>query len=220
MNKSKQLILMLVCALSATFMTTSCLNSDDDNNTTSQMTREDSTACVMNAMGSYSGKLVYVKPASVGTSAKNDSVDVSWSIDIVTETYGQLTMNNFPVSVLSPYVSSSSFGDSPQEILAAAKTITYNTYLVPYSRVTTSGTTQYGYSIYPRTETKEFTVDYNDTSHKVVIKYAAYLQVSSSGYYYAIALKKGKHFEGNIIVSSITIDNMEYSVGTLLYFHN
>lgn len=96
MNKSKALILMIVCGLCATLFTTSCLNSDDNNNSTTELTRDDSTECVLRAIGTYTGEIVYTKPATTTAQSSLDSVDVSWEISAVTSTYGSITMNPVP----------------------------------------------------------------------------------------------------------------------------
>lgn len=219
MNKSKALFLTIVCGLCSTFFATSCLNSDDTGSSTSGLTRADSTECVSQAIGSYTGKIVYTKPSTYSAQSSLDSVDASWKIDAVTSTYGSITMSQFPASILAPYLDSSTTSDSPQAIMESAPAQPLTTWLIPYSKVASTSVTQYGYGITP-TQNMEFDVDYNGTTHKVTVKFANYLQMSSSSYYYyPVAIKYGERFEGNILVNTLTIDEQEYKIQTLLYFY-
>lgn len=220
MNKSKSLILMLVCGLCATFLTTSCLNTDDDNNNSSALSRTDSITSMEHAAGSYTGKILYNVPATSTTTASRDSVSCTWRVSSDYLTYGKLTVYDLPVSALAPYLQSTGSATSAKEVLAAAPTQSLEMYILPYTISAGTSAYYYMYALY-KDGTLKFSVDYDGSSHDVEIEFASYLYDSSySSYLYSIAAKYGSLMQGNILINSITVDSRKFTAQTYFYFHN
>jgi len=211
---------MLLCGLCTTFMTTSCLNSDDDDNGASLLTRSDSIEFIMQAMGPYSGKLSYLLPETTSSTLRRDSVDVSWTVSQYSQTIGTVAMTGFPVSALAALTATVGGSSETQAILAAAPTQTLEFVLYPYQKSSSQTATQYVYWLLPKNNL-EFTVEYDGSEHAVVIEFAGQLYSSTyQTYISAIAAKYGSGFEGNILISSVSVDNNKCPVQTYYYFHN
>lgn len=227
MNKSKSLILMLVCGLCTAFLTTSCLETNTDDSNYSNLTRSDSIASMSAVSGSYTGKLVYNIPATSTTQASKDSVNCNWTVSSTYQTYGTITVTDFPVSAIAPFLQGTSSTTTAKEILATASTQPLTMYIIPYTTTAYTSGYYYMYSLY-MDKTLSFNTEYNGSSHKVEIQFAlamnssssSYDSYDSSGYIYAIAAKYLGQMQGNILVHSVTIDGTEHSVRTYFYFHN
>lgn len=220
MNKQKPFILLMLCALCATFLTTSCLDTDDDGSGYTTYTRSDSIEQMSAAAGSYSGKMIYKTSATSSTSVKRDSVDCEWTISADYKTYGTFTVADFPVSVLASTMQTSSSTSNAKEIIAAAASQPLSMYIIPYYKQSTTTSTYYAYILYPSAEIS-FDVEYGGAAHTVTVRLTTSVYDSTiEGYISSVGAKYGSRFEGNICVSSLTIDGQQYSLQTYLYFHN
>ena len=60
-----------------------------------------------------------------------------------------------------------------------------------------------------------FYVNYANSSHKVTVSFADYITDAIGYYYYPIAYKADKLFQGNILIEKVTVDGTEHKIGTV-----
>ena len=187
MKKLKSITVALALSVATVFSVSSCLDSGNGGTQYPQMSLSDSIEAVNNAIGSFTGKLYYINPTKT-TSNREDSVDVKWRISKETMTRGGMTIENFPIKPLALYVTNMTSMVKSKEILEAAP---------------------------EQKKELEFSVDYAGSAHRVKVIFAEYITDASGYYYYPVAYKREKLFQGNIIINKVTVDGVEHSVGTV-----
>ena len=91
---------MMICCLTATFIT-SCLGNDDDNN--KQITPAEAKACMQTMRGVYTGKLYYLHTNDTNQVTSTDSLNAGW---IVNDSL--VIINNYPTKALAEHVTNAS----------------------------------------------------------------------------------------------------------------
>lgn len=214
MKKLKSITVALALSVATVFSVSSCLDSGNGGTQYPQMSLSDSIEAVNNAIGSFAGKLYYINPTKT-TSNREDSVDVKWRISKETMTRGGMTIENFPIKPLALYVTNMTSMVKSKEILEAAPEQVYTTSLIPYLKLEVSNSSYFQYSILPKKKELEFSVDYAGSAHRVKVIFAEYITDASGYYYYPVAYKREKLFQGNIIINKVTVDGVEHSIGTV-----
>ena len=214
MKKLKSITVALALSVATVFSVSSCLDSGNGGTQYPQMSLSDSIEAVNNAIGSFTGKLYYINPTKT-TSNREDSVDVKWRISKETMTIGGMTIENFPIKPLALYVTNMTSMVKSKEILEAAPEQIYTTSLIPYLKLEVSNSSYFQYSILPKKKELEFSVEYAGSAHRVKVIFAEYITDASGYYYYPVAYKREKLFQGNIIINKVTVDGVEHSVGTV-----
>lgn len=213
----KSFIYMLLCSTAIVFSLSSCLDSGGNDNPIPTMTLTDSIEATNDVPGIYTGKLYYVDPTKI-SSNKEDSLSITWTIRKDGMTSGYLTTDNFPIRPLALYITNTTSMDQSKEILKAASDQTYTTNVKPYMKLQTTTYNYYQYTIFPKSKTMTFYVNYANTSHKVIVTFADYITDTIGYYYYPIAYKADKLFQGNILIEKVTVDGTEHKIGTVFGF--
>lgn len=205
MNKMKTKILMLLCLVCTAFCATSCLNSDDNGSTYVPLTPAEKHMICVETSGSYNGYVYFVKEED---KQKADSAAVTFIVSDST-----LTMNNYPVKSISPYISDS----NAKSVLANAPAAQVNFNFIGYEIQSGSAATGNAYSLWmlPAYNEYKFTTTYTDSeakSHSIDIYFTNGMQYYSY-VYYGMASYQNKQMQANIIVKSVAVDGNTYSVG-------
>jgi len=215
MKNQKLTFTTLLCALFISLTVSSCLDSDNDDRGGFTISRTDSIAAMQSVQGSYTGKLYYYDPAKASDNTyKGDSVDINWSVRNTLQTQGELTITNLPVNILAVFLTKSHSLDMSKEILGAATTQTFNTYVKPYGKVSSSIATLYMYTIVPKNLEMTFDVNYENTRHSVKVMFANAITTSDNYYYYPVAQKVNSTFQGNVLIDKVVIDGVEYKIAS------
>lgn len=203
MKTLKSTWILLLLAVSASFVLTSCLGDDDDDNNTANgtLTPQEKILQAQTVEGFYTGKFYFDND----TTNAVDSVDVSWTITAVDST---LVIPDFPIEVLANCV----YDTTVKTILKAASprplTGTVHFY---YNENKDKG--YYTFMMVPNTNL-QFAVELNGNTHNCclnfttsTIEYNAYGQqvvFYPSGAYY------NKKLSVYMLIESITINSMQY----------
>ena len=214
MKNLKSFTVALFLSIVTAFSVSSCLETENTGNPYPELSLSDSIEAVNNALGSYTGKLYYIDPTKPSID-REDSLDISWKIEKEGMTRGYMTTENFPIKPLALYVTNTTSIDKSKEILESAPNQTYTTSVVPYLKLEVSNSLFFQYSILPKKKDMTFYVDYNGSSHRVTVTFAEYITDASGYYYYPVAYKKDKLFQGNIIIDKVTVDATEHEIGTV-----
>ena len=215
MKFMKSFIYMLLCSTAVVFSLSSCLDTGENDNPLPTMTLTDSIEAINDVPGIYTGKLYYIDPTKTSSSNKEDSLIITWTIRKDGMTSGYLTTNNFPIRPLSLYITNTTSMDQSKSILSVAGDQTYTTNVKPYMKLQTTSSNYYQYTIFPKSKEMTFYVNYANSSHKVTVSFADYITDAIGYYYYPIAYKADKLFQGNILIEKVTVDGTEHKIGTV-----
>ena len=100
MMKTRSLLTILFCCLTAVCVT-SCLKNDDDNNSSQALTKAEIAQCYMTVGGNYTGDLLYLTTSADDMTEDVDTLVGKWNIP----TDSTLIITDFPSKVLAEYVS-------------------------------------------------------------------------------------------------------------------
>lgn len=205
MNKMKTKILMLLCLVCTAFCATSCLNNDDNGSTYVPLTPAEKHVICVETSGSYNGYVYDLQ--------KKDSTAVTF---IVQDSL--LTMNNFPVKSISPYVNDVNAKNVLANAPAAEVKFNFNGFEIQQTSDATGN--YYGLWMIPAytydnsSKCYKFSTSYTDANgkgHSIEINFADGIIIN--GYtYYAVANYQSRKIKANIFVYSVVVDGSAYSV--------
>lgn len=186
MNKMKNLLLVAMCLI-ATSAVTSCLNSDDDS-LDPRLTAEEETAYLYRLSGTYTGKMFYTHNGRTKDGTKDstyrDSIkNICWVIN----SDSTIIIKDFPDSIYNNAIRNNA---DLRKIMEKAPKRDLKCTFAPY-RYNSNGVIDYAFQLLPKTEStessqyaytkNEFMVD--DTKYTMQYGYAIYYGgVSSMGY--------------------------------------
>lgn len=215
MNKMKNLLLVAMCMI-ATSAVTSCLDSDGDSKDYT-MTAEEETAYLTRLSGTYSGKMLFYhrgrNKAGTQDSMIRDSVmNMTWRIN----RDSTASVINFPDSIFNNAVKGNT--DVRKILKKAPIRPTLSLIFAPYKYYDRTGAADYGFYILPKADVDEKNTQYAYTQSKFTVDnkdytakygYASYL---SDGYYRYEAVgyqSKNGAIEFQLLVGKVECNNVE-----------
>lgn len=212
-NKEKTMkskIIMLLCLVCTAFVATSCLNDNNDNSSNYvPLTPEQKHTLCMLTSGSYQGYVYYAKE---GDSSKADSVLVNYVVNDST-----LTMNDYPVKSLAPYVNDASVKAILAEAPGAKVNFDFNGYEIISSSAAVAAT-YYSLWMVPQYKNYKYSTSFKSEkdgkTHTIDITFSTGLRFYNN-IYYAMASYQGGNMQANIIVTDVAVDNNTYGVNNV-----
>jgi hypothetical protein len=200
--------------MAITWGLSSCLGSDDNDNTTTfrNLTQSEKTKSLIEAQGTYSGRLYYYDNQN-----QTDSIDLRWTL---TGNDSVLTISEFPIKAFSNSVIADT---ATINILKNYGTKELIFTLHPYYNTRFDGG-YYSYSLLPNMGSEVITPSDEDTQKGIVtIKFANYfLDYTINGqpiYTYPFAEYFNSQMQGYILIDELVVNNRSFSVGKAYYFY-
>lgn len=200
---------LAIAAVVTTGILASC-NSDSETSSSgvTTLTLSDSIEANNAAIGIYDG-CVYLPDG--------DSIaSVTWTIKAVSRKESSLTMDNFPASAVAALITSDDVSTAAT-ILAASEPQQLSFDVVPALMLTSSSSLIYEYSVTP-TASLQYEVTTDEATHSVTIAFGKYYEDEDGYYYYPMAIMQDDVFHGNIILGSVTVDNVVYELNAAYGF--
>lgn len=191
MRKSIFSILAMLCCGMVAFGLTSCLGDDDDDY--QLPTAAERAAAIQPLLGYHDGKMIYSAPSTNSSTDRTDTLSISWNI----KTDSTMTIYNFPLRVMAPYLSSE---EMQKAILEADPVVDLNCSILV---VKTSPVVWY---INPSPAIT--TLSYSGASHE--LKFGFYGNTGYSFGQYATSTTTGKSLLSlQIICGGLYVDGLE-----------